>query len=63
METAEAKLETDRVTEEKRLLQEELNGVKKVSHQFLNTVNSRKSQTLFISLDFRWLMVAKIFRK
>ena len=35
VETAEAKLETDRVTEEKRLLQEELNGVKKVSHQFL----------------------------
>ena len=27
------------------------------------TVNSRKSQTLFINYDFRWLMVAEIFRK
>ena len=27
------------------------------------TVNSRKSQTLFINYGFRWLMVAEIFAK
>ena len=30
-------------------------------NQLRSTVNSRKSQTLFINYDFRWLMVAGIF--
>ena len=30
-------------------------------NQHMPTVNSRKSRTLFINYDFRWLMVAEIY--